>query len=167
MVKLWGSKTHLMGHDEWRVLGWDKACGGKSPAKIAAGNLKLCTEILRKEAPGGRSLVWNDMYDPFHNAVKDYYLVNGSLEGSWEGLMPGVEIMNWNFGKRDESLAFFSKNGHPQVIAGFYDGNLADVDAWLTSAKGVKGVRGFMYTTWRQDYSQLEAVAKKLTAAGW
>ena len=35
--------------------------------------------------------VWNDMFDPFHNAVNDYYLVRGDLKGSWEGLPKDVE----------------------------------------------------------------------------
>ncbi len=165
----WGAKTHLMSHDEWRVLGWDGACmkEGRTPGQLAAENLRFCTDVLRREVPGGRILVWNDMFDPFHNAVKDYYLVNGSLEKSWDGLSPEVEVMNWNFGKRDESLAFFSKRGHRQVIAGYYDEDLANVDAWLASAARVEGVRGFMYTTWRQDYSRLEEVAAKLEKAGW
>lgn len=169
VVKLWEAKTHMMSHDEWRLLGWDPAClkSGKTPGQIAADNLRLCSDILRKQVPGSRILVWNDMFDPFHNAVKDYYLVNGSLEGSWDGLARDVEIMNWNFGKRDDSLAFFSKRGNPQIIAGFYDGDLSDVDAWLKSAQKTKGLRGFMYTTWKQDYSQLEAVAKKLDQADW
>src|ERR1051326_6353865 len=29
--------------------------------------------------------VWSGMFDPFHNAVKDYYLVRDDLTGSWEG----------------------------------------------------------------------------------
>lgn len=169
VVAWWGTRTHLMSHDEWRVLGWDQACtaGGKTPGRLAADNLRFCTGILRKKVPGGRILVWNDMFDPFHNAVKDYYLVNGSLEKSWDGLLPEVEVMNWNFGKRDESLAFFSKRGNRQIIAGYYDGDLSDVDAWLASASHVEGVRGFMYTTWRQDYSRLEDVAARLEKAGW
>ncbi|MEO5917729.1 MAG: hypothetical protein ABIS50_26090 [Luteolibacter sp.] len=169
VADLWETKTHFMSHDEWRLLGWDPACvkSGKTPGKIAADNLRLCTDILRKQVAGGRILVWNDIFDPYHNAVKNYYLANGSFEGSWEGLTPGVEIMNWNFGKRDDSLPFFSKLGHPQLIAGFYDGDLSDVDAWLASAKNVKRMKGFMYTTWRQDYSKLEAVAEKLQMAGW
>jgi hypothetical protein len=75
--------------------------------------------------------------------------------------------MNWNFGQRDESLAFFAKRGHPQVIAGYYDGPLEDVRAWLDSAAKVKDVKGFMYTTWRNDYSKLEEVAAILEKAGW
>jgi hypothetical protein len=167
VVALWGSKTNFMSHDEWRVLGWDPSCGGESPGKIAADNLRFCTGLLRDRVPGGRILVWNDMFDPFHNAKKDYYLVNGSLEGSWLGLTDGVEIMNWNFDHRAESLAFFEKLGHNQIVAGFYDGDLKDVSAWLKSADSVPGVRGFMYTTWRQDFSQLEKVTAILDRAGW
>ncbi|RYD19414.1 MAG: hypothetical protein EOP88_19075 [Verrucomicrobiaceae bacterium] len=169
VVSWWGARTHFMSHDEWRVLGWDDACRaeGRTPGQLAEENLRFCTGVLRQKVPGGRILVWNDMFDPFHNAVKDYYLVSGSLEKSWEGLSPDVEVMNWNFGKRDESLSFFAERGHRQVIAGYYDSDLADVDAWLASAAKVEGVRGFMYTTWRQDYSRLEDVAAKLDRAGW
>lgn len=169
VVALWGSKTNFMSHDEWRVVGWDDSCrqSGKSPGQIAADNLQFCTGLLRHNAPGGRILVWSDMFDPFHNAKKEYYLVNGSLEGSWLGLSKGVEIMNWNFEHRDESLAFFEKLGHRQIVAGFYDGDLENVSAWLKSAETVSGVRGFMYTTWQQDFSQLEKVAAILDRAGW
>jgi hypothetical protein len=169
VADLWQTRTHLMAHDEWRVLGWDDSCVASklTPGAIAAKNVKYCTGLLKAKVPGGRVLVWSDMFDPFHNAVRDYYLANGSLEGSWNGLEPGVELMNWNFGKRDESLAFFAGKGHPQVIAGFYDGPIEEVGQWLASAAKVKGVKGFMYTTWKSDYSQLEAVAKILDAAGW
>ena len=166
---LFGAKTYMMSHDEWRVLGWDKSCmdSGKTAGEIAAENLRLCTGYIREKVPAARLLVWNDMFDPFHNATKDYYLVRDSYEGSWKGLEPGVEIMNWNFGKRAESLAFFEKLGHPQVIAGYYDDDLANVSAWLDAAKNTKGVKGFMYTTWRNDYSNLEKVAAILDKAGW
>ena len=167
VAALWGSKTHLMSHDEWRVLGWDDACAGRTAGEITARNVKFCTGLLKQQVLGGRILVWNDMFDPHHNALKDYYLVRGSLEGSWNGLDPSVEIMNWNFGKRDESLAFFAKRGHSQVIAGFYDEPLENVSAWLSSAAKVERVKGFMYTTWRNDYSKLEAVAAVLEKAGW
>ena len=166
---LWESRTHLMSHDEWRLMGWDESCrkSGLTPGGIAAKNLRFCTGLLKEKVPGGRILVWSDMFDPHHNAVKDYYLVKGSLEGSWEGLERGVEVMNWNFGKRAESLEFFAKRGNAQVIAGFYDGPIEQVSAWLTSAAKVEGVKGFMYTTWRNDYTKLEEVAGILEKAGW
>ena len=75
--------------------------------------------------------------------------------------------MNWNFGKRAESLRFFEARGHPQLIAGYYDEPVGNVAAWLDAAKGVKQVKGFMYTTWRNDYSRLEEVAQVLGEKGW
>ena len=168
VAELWTAPGHFMSHDEWRVLGWDRACGkGKTPGQIAAANARMCTSNLKEIAPGKRILVWSDVFDPHHNAVKEYYLVNGSLEGSWEGLSPEVEVMNWNFGKRSESLAFFSKRGHSQLIAGYYDDAIANVVAWLDAAKDTEKVKGFMYTTWRNDYSKLEEVAGILADKGW
>ncbi len=164
VATLWHARAHLMSHDEWRVLGWDPSCLAtrRTPGQIAAANARFCTGLLRQAVPGGRILVWSDMFDPHHNAVDNYYLVNGSLAGAWEGLDPNVVVVNWNFDHRDASLRFFADRGHHQLIAGFYDGPLGHVSRWLESARGVPGVDGFIYTTWRGDYSQLEAVAKLL-----
>jgi hypothetical protein len=46
------------------------------------------------------------------------------------------------------------------VIAGYYDGKPEDVRAWRRAAAGVRGVVGVMYTTWRQNYADLEAFAR-------
>ena len=124
---------------------------------MLAENVRQCRELLK----GQRAYVWNDMFDPFHNAVEGpYYLVNGPWTGSWEGLAKDVVIVNWNYGKRDQSLKFFADRGHKQVIAGYYDGG-QDTRKWLESADKVLGVVGIMYTTWRHDYSQMEAFAKE------
>ena len=109
-------------------------------------------------------MVWSDMFDPHHNAVKDYYLVNGDLKGSWLGLDPKVVIMNWNFGARDKSLAFFSGRGHPQILSGYYDAGPDQIKGWLEAARGVPGVIGVMYTTWQNNYTDLEAFAGHVTA---
>ena len=69
-------------------------------------------------------------------------------------------IVNWNFGKRDESLKFFADRGHRQLVAGYYDAPLADAKAWVASAGKVKGIVGYMYTTWRGDFTKLEAFAR-------
>jgi hypothetical protein len=101
------------------------------------------------------------MFDPHHNAVPGpYYLVNGPWTDAWAGLGADVVIMNWNFGERDKSLKFFADRGHRQIIAGYYDNDLSEMRQWLASAKDTKGVIGCMYTTWRNDYDQIEAFAK-------
>lgn len=153
---------YMMSHDEFRTFGWDEPCrhSGKTPGQLLADNARFCTGLLEP----AKAYVWNDMFDPFHNAVEGpYYLVNGPWTGSWEGLSKDVVVVNWNFEKRDQSLEFFADRGHQQVIAGYYDVPPAAVAAktrqWLDSAAKVPGVVGIMYTTWRNDYSQVEAFA--------
>jgi hypothetical protein len=110
-------------------------------------------------------VVWSDMFDPNHNAVKDYYLVNGTLAGSWEGLDRSVWIANWNGGKAKASLEFFARRGHPQVLAGYYDSD-NNFATWDAAARGVTGVTGFMYTTWQNRYDDLEKYGKLLIGEG-
>jgi hypothetical protein len=160
MRKIFGNDNgYMMSHDEIRVCNQDESCQktGKTPGQLLADNARFCTQLLE----GSQVYAWNDMFDPYHNAVKGpYYLVNGPWTGSWEGLDKNVIIMNWNFGKRDQSLKFFADRGHRQFLAGYYDHKPEQIKDWLASAKGVQGVIGEMYTTWRNDYSQIEAFAK-------
>ncbi len=107
------------------------------------------------------------MFDPHHNAVDNYYLVNGSLKGSWDGLSRDVIIANWNSGKASESLKFFAGRGHRQVIAGYYDADdLSNFRAWDAAARGVSGVFGFMYTTWQSKYNLLEKYGHAMRGPG-
>lgn len=167
--RLWGAPGYMMSHDEWRVLNWCAACQSRqlAPGQIAADNVRTCTGILHATAPGARVYVWSDMFDPHHNAKSNYYLVNGDLAGSWSGLAQDVTIMNWNSGHASESLKFFADRGHRQIIAAYYDAPLAHTRQWLEKAKGVPGVQGVMFTTWKANYSELEAFAKMLDGAGF
>ena len=91
---------------------------------------------------------------------RSFYLVNGDLAGSWLGLEPGTNIVNWHFGNRDKSLRFFAGRGHRQVIAGYYDGDVNDIRKWIASARKVDAVVGIMYTTWENKYDDLEEFAE-------
>lgn len=157
-------KTWFMAHDEIRVAGWCRLAerSGKTPGQLLADNARRCVDIIRRLDPKARVVVWSDMFDPYHNAVDGYYLVNGSLKGSWEGLPKDVVIANWNSGKAAESLRFFAGRSHRQVIAGYYDADIGDFRRWDAAAKGVPDVVGFMYTTWAQKYQQLEAFGRAL-----
>jgi hypothetical protein len=162
---LFGSRAAMLGIDEIRAIGWDAACTEKArtPARILADHLRAESDLL----PGMRLYVWNDMFDPLHNAVPDYYLVNGDLTGSWDGLDSTITVVNWNGEHRAESLRFFSRRGHEQVIAAYYDGKPGDVRNDLAAAAGVPGVTGVLYATWKDRYDDLEAFAREVTAAGW
>jgi hypothetical protein len=165
----WGAKGYMMSHDEIRVMNWCAACQarGITPGAILADNVKRCIAILRDLNSGGRIYVWNDMFDPNHNAVPGpYYLVNGPLTGSWDGLDKDVIILPWYFEKRAESLKFFADRGNKQVIAGYYDADPAKVADWLAAAKTVPGsVLGVMYTTWKDDYSNIEKFSTAIDTA--
>ena len=158
MKAAFGAKGYMMSHDEIRTLNQDESCRKRNldAGAILADNVRACTKLLA----GSEVYVWSDMFDPFHNAVKDYYLVRGDFKGSWEGLDKSVVVLNWNFDKRDQSLNFFADRGHKQVIAGYYDGGPEQIKPWLESASKVKGVIGVMYTTWANKYGDLEAFAK-------
>lgn len=161
MHKAWGAKGYMMSHDEIRVLNWCDACEKRhlTAGQILAVNARECVKILREVNPGGRIYVWSDMFDPNHNAHDNYYLVRGTLAGSWEGLDKDVIIVPWYFEKRANSLKFFADRGHKQVIAGYYDHNPAQIKDWLKAAQGINGVLGVMYTTWEHRYSDMEDFA--------
>ncbi len=167
--KAWGAKAYMMSHDEIRVMNWCAACVARhlTPGQLLADNVKRCAAILREVNPGGRIYTWNDMFDPNHNAVKGpYYLVNGPITGAWEGLDRDVSIMQWNFGKRAESLKWFADREEKQVIAGYYDSDPAQIAEWLAAAKAVPGsVTGVMYTTWQNNYRDLEKFSQLIDAA--
>jgi hypothetical protein len=164
--KLLGPKTYFLGHDEIRVAGWCQTCrqSGHTPGPLLAENVRRCVAIVKEVNPEARVIVWSDMFDPNHNAVDHYYLVNGSWEGSWQGLPKDVIIANWNGGKAAVSLKWFADRGHEQIVAGFYDSGPENFRSWDQAARGVPGVRGFMYTTWANRYDQLEAFGALLRA---
>lgn len=168
MHKLWGAKAYMMSHDEIRCLNHCAACQARkqTPGQILADNARTCIQIAREVAPESKLYVWNDMFDPHHNAVPGpYYLVNGSLEKSWEGLDKNVIIVAWYFEKRAESLKFFADRGHPYIIAGYYDSNPQQAAEWLKTAKRVPGYQGIMYTTWRNNYRDLEKFSQVVDRA--
>ncbi len=157
--QLFHPRTFFMSHDEIRVANWCQACRDRklTPGQLLADNVKTCAGILKAVNPRARVVVWSDMFDPHHNAVDKYYLVNGTLKGSWEGLPRDVIIANWNSGKARESLTFFAERGHRQLIAGYYDvDDLSNFEQWNSAARGVSGIMGFMYTTWQAKYNLLE-----------
>ena len=159
--KAFGAKKYMMSFDEIRVFNQCEACRSRKleAGPLLAGLARECVKILRDVNPGGKIYVWSDMFDPNHNAHKDYYLVRGDLGGSWEGLDKDVCIVAWYFEARDKTFAFFSERGNPLLIAGYYDGG-QDTRKWLESAKKSQGVMGIMYTTWQNKYDELENFAK-------
>ncbi len=154
-------KAFFMSHDEMRVANWCVACQSRklSPGELLADNVKRCVQIIREVNPTARIYVWSDMFDPNHNAHDNYYLVNGSWTGSWESLLSDVIVVNWYYKKRQKSLPWFANRGHQQILAGYYDNEKFYTPQWLRDGQNIPGIIGVMYTTWRNNYDDLEGFA--------
>lgn len=165
-------KGQFMYYDEWRIMNWDPTCGPVDASTYLKNTTRAVQDILLSINPNYELYIWNDMFDPHQNAVERYWLVNGSLTGAWEGLHPRTIVMNWNNvsggAKQVDSLKFFAGRGHAQMLALYYDDpSLKSVQTWMDNLvkaerEGVSGVNGFMFTTWRGNYNDLEKVADLL-----
>ena len=156
--ELFGAKSYMMSHDEIRSGGWTPDYANITMGEALATNVRKCFEIVRKHAPAARVYVWSDMFDPNHNARADYYLCKTTFTESWKGLSRDVIMVDWYARMAPKAMAFFGGRGHEQIMAGYYDGNVAaNVKQWMDSAKASPAkITGIMYTTWRRDYSNLE-----------
>jgi hypothetical protein len=69
---------------------------GDTAGELLAAHLTNATAIARAAAGAGPGLwIWDDMFNPHHNAHDGYFLINGTVAGSWEGIPPEVNVMNW------------------------------------------------------------------------
>ena len=155
-------RSLLLGHDEILAANWCGSCRrqGRTAGELLAENLRTCTKIARAILPDAKFFVWNDMFDPHHNARTGFALVNGDLTGSWEGLPEGATVLNWNrMPSRSRSIDFFGSRGYPQVIVGFYDGRPPAISQQLAAGHGRETIVGAMYATFRRDFSQIERFA--------
>lgn len=163
--QLLAPQRYFLSHDEIRVANWCNSCrrDGRSAGQLLADNLRQCVAAVRKVNSSAKLCVWSDMFDPHHNAeTGPFYLVNGDLSGSWEGLPSDMLIVNWNSGQPRRSLPFFTERGHAQVLAGYYDHDVTAIRTWLNVGRETGSrVSGAMYTTWSDDFSKLEEFARQ------
>ncbi|HOK56508.1 MAG TPA: hypothetical protein PKV21_07355 [bacterium] len=149
-------KKVLLNMDEIRMGGTCEACLGKDMAELLGECVKKEVEILRKYNPKAEIYIWSDMFDPNHNAKKDYYLVKGDFTGSWNYIPKDIIIAVWGGRPREKSLEFFYNQGFKVLIACYYDAdNMNDVKLWYEISKKFNNIVGFMYTTWQRKYGFL------------
>jgi hypothetical protein len=156
---------YQLSHDEIRLNGWDDTCvkTGKTNGQILGENARKCADIVKKVDPGKPIMIWNDMFDPHHNAkAKEadgspfvMYMAKGNWSGAWEGLPTDVAIGTW-LQQSVPSVEFWSKRGHQVLLLGFYDTDPSKIAEWLKTTAHCKNLVGVMYTTWVGDYSKLD-----------
>jgi hypothetical protein len=153
--------------EEVRTGGWEPtdAAYPSSGAALSAHVQRVLADA--REVLGDTPLyLYGDMLDPTMNAVADYYQVKGTLDQSWVGIDPGqVSIVNWKerealSDRGRDSVSHFAQLGYEQIAGGFYDADVTTNHAqWQVALDGQPGIVGSMYTTWVEDFSQLDAFA--------
>ncbi|MBN1675694.1 MAG: FecR domain-containing protein [Kiritimatiellae bacterium] len=130
----------------WYVGNWDPICGDVPAGVYVAETLRRSEELLRDINPGYELYLSNDMVDPYACAKATHFLMRGSLEGAWEGVSRRTVIVNR--GRSKESLLFFARRGHRQLVAcaaraSAVDGCLRVLDE--AEPEGVIDVVGFVF----------------------
>jgi hypothetical protein len=92
----------------------------------------------------------------------------GDYTGSWKHIPKDLFIAAWGGAPREASLRFFSDEGSSTLVVCYYDAaNLDDVVRRLAFADRTPNVRGFMYTSWEENYDLLPAFGYLLRVQRW
>ena len=151
---------YFFNYDEIRAGNWDNRPTAMTEGQLLAMAFKRDKQMVNQINPNAGIFVWNDMFDPYMNAVNNYFYCNGTIAGSSSGLTSDVTVVNWDgFGNEVNSLKYFTSIGTPQILAGYYDGSVS-IKTWLANARSNNAnVVGAMYTTWSNNYGSLESFA--------
>ena len=157
--ELFQPKSFFMSHDEIRVANWCRACQDRklSPGELLAENVRRCTDDSQVGEPKGPGLRLVRHVQPTSQRRRQLLSREWVAQRIMGWHFERVVIANWNSGKAKESLTFFADRGHKQLIAGYYDADdLSNFQQWDQAARNIRGVTGFMYTTWQAKFGLLE-----------
>jgi len=146
------------GHNGWYLGNWDPACGEMKAGALIALTIRKSETLLRGVRASCELYLWNDIVDPFACAKPAYGLWRGSLEGAWEGVARSTLIVNRNPEHLTESLLFFARRRHEQIVAcpartDAISGRLHGLEA--AEAAGATGIVGFMYGSGYETFEEL------------
>jgi len=156
----------MLGIDEIMAGGTCELC--KTSKKDLAHILGECTtkmrDIIRKVTPNAEIFVWSDMYDPYHNANRRLGACNGTFEGVCDLIPKDIGMMLWYGEKVNQSAPYFTERGHALMGSICCDGKdvARDVRTWKERLSPYPEVRGYMYTTWINEYSKIGTFVENL-----
>lgn len=152
-------KRYFLNIDEVRAINRDQSCRRRkmTPGAIIGETTRWLYDQIHAVNPKAQVLVWSDMFDPGHNAVERYFLVDGSLQDTWTYLPKDIGVMCWYFERRRSSLDFFAGRGFKTFAAAYYDAkDLKSTEenaaGWLDALDTTPAATGIMYTTWGGNY---------------
>jgi len=150
---------YLVNYCEMRTGGWEpnEMAQFKTSGELFAYSIRRCFDIISKNDGGKPVYVWDDMFNPHRNAKENYYMVNNTIEGSWEGLDRNIIILTWH--PKGNGVRFFSERAHKQVISGnTYENVEGDYAIWMEQIGDAEGVIGTCFYP-QTGWSDLEKYA--------
>ena len=158
LQKCLAPKKYLLALDEIRLFNRCESCKRRhlSAAAILGDLVQRLNGMVREVNPQADIYVWSDMWDPNHNSVPQYYLVDGDTLDTWKYLPKNMGMACWYYEKSRASLDFFSSRGFRTLGAAYYDADdLKNPEGWLEALDATPGATGIMYTTWQNKYKLL------------
>ncbi len=133
-----------------------EACAGKDMAALLGESVNRIAGIFRKLDPSLEIMTYSDMFDPHHQALKDFHFIRGDLFGSWRALPRNTTMVTWGKETRNDSLDFLAGKGFPVIVGCYLDADdLTQTKEWIRLAKLQPNVRGFIYMTWFRRFRHL------------
>ena len=152
--------------DELRSANTCAACRARKldMAHLIGDCLTRQREIVREVAPDAVCYVWGDMLDPNHNANEGYAHTLGSYEGIAKCIPQDLVICPWWGKKADVQAAYWAANGFRCIAGAYYDDKShRNARAWRAAMDSHPGMfTGWIYATWRYDYSEMESFAREM-----
>lgn len=179
-------RSYYVFYDEWRDACWDPVCQATYPnaGEYMGWTIARTTALLQWANNNREVITVNDMYDPYHNALKKYGMTwNGTLN-SWKHMPDSLVILNWRPGGRPidgedvtlKSMKFFAGldpkypgvNCRQILSVTFAPSQAQGWENQLTigEQQGLTGVIGAAYVTWSGDFTGIEPTAQVFKDAG-
>ncbi len=141
------------------------SCCEKKPGLIMSQCVIRQMAIVRKYKPSANFFIWSDMFDPYHNADRQYGLCEGYY-GAIEPLPKDITFVCWNNKVIEKSINFFASKGFSVMAGAYYDDkSMNSTEECVSALKSTNKQIKILYTTWKKDYSMLkefsEMVRKK------
>ena len=153
--------------DELRSANTCAACRARKldMAHLIGDCLTRQREIVHKVSPGAVCHVWGDMLDPNHNANEGYAHTSGSYEGIANCIPKDLVICPWWGKKAGIQAKYWADKGFRMIAGAYYDDKThANARAWRDAIdKHSKMFAGWMYATWKYDFSEMEEFFRVMT----
>lgn len=165
-----------IGHDEIMGLNRDSRCRKRNltNSELLAEDINRLYDIIRGLDPDIKLFIWDDMFNPLHNARERFQMQFGGIRGETSSaldLIPQDTIfMIWwydekePFNKLTDSSSYFSEKGFKYLITGWK--NKDAISKWSKVTAQDENCLGIIATAWSGWKSDLENI-KSIANISW